>query len=460
MNRNDMLARLSEISDELDAMDADALTDDDEARQDELLTEADGLRSKVEQIEARDAKRKSIRDVVSRAEGSPGDDRGAPATVNRDDPFSYEGVLHGPDVRARALSAIEAVPHLEDRAKEQATRLVERIDNARGDLSRHLIVTGRTAYRTGFQKVLAGRQELLDDQERRALSEARALSSVDAGGGYAVPFTLDPTVIQGADGTSNPFRQISRTATTLTDSWNGVRSGGVTARWATEGAQAQDDAATYSQPSVDVHRAEAFVPYSFEIGQDWAGIEQEMALEFAFARDDIEATAFAVGSGSGQPQGIVTGLGGDQTVDTAGAFSVGNLYALRAAVPPRFRQNASWVAELNIYQTVRQFDANGGADLWVQLGGSEPNQLIGHDAYESSAMESDPTESDGFLAVLGDFARGFLIVDRIGMVVENVPHTFGGDGRPKGERGWFAHWRVGSDVIVPNAFRRLKVTSS
>jgi HK97 family phage major capsid protein len=58
------------------------------------------------------------------------------------------------------------------------------------------------------------------------------------------------------------------------------------------------------------------------------------------------------------------------------------------------------------------------------------------------------------ILVLGDF-RQFLIVDRVGMDVELVPHLFGTNRRPTGQRGIFAMWRNNSTVLVPGAFRKL-----
>jgi predicted phage gp36 major capsid-like protein len=41
------------------------------------------------------------------------------------------------------------------------------------------------------------------------------------------------------------------------------------------------------------------------------------------------------------------------------------------------------------------------------------------------------------------------------MDVELVPHLFGTNRRPTGQRGIFAMWRNNSAVLVPAAFRRL-----
>ena len=55
--------------------------------------------------------------------------------------------------------------------------------------------------------------------------------------------------------------------------------------------------------------------------------------------------------------------------------------------------------------------------------------------------------------IYGDFSQ-FVLVDRIGSTVEIVSHLFGSNRRPTGQRGALLWFRTGSDVVVPQAFRR------
>src|SRR5690606_13144857 len=139
-------------------------------------------------------------------------------------------------------------------------------------------------------------------------------------------------------------------------------------------------------------KAHCFVPFSIEIGQDWAGMEQAIREMIAFEKDDLEGTAFAVGAGDGsnQPVGIVTALDGSSSEiapTTAETFADDDVYKVENALAARFRANASWVANKGTYNTIRQFDANGGAALWERIGAAQPAQLLGYNAYEASAMK-------------------------------------------------------------------------
>lgn len=80
--------------------------------------------------------------------------------------------------------------------------------------------------------------------------------------------------------------------------------------------------------------------------------------------------------------------------------------------------------------------------------------LLGRGVYEMS--NADGTIAAGKrLSVYGDFRSGFTIVDRWPSSLELIPHLFGENRRPTGQRGAFLYARTGSDVVVPNAFRML-----
>ena len=49
------------------------------------------------------------------------------------------------------------------------------------------------------------------------------------------------------------------------------------------------------------------------------------------------------------------------------------------------------------------------------------------------------------------------IIDRVGLTRVYEPLVKGANGRPTGEAGWFCYWRVGSDVVNPDAFRLLNI---
>lgn len=367
--------------------------------------------------------------------------------------------------RDNALRAIEE-HHYDNSPDQDATRaridhLLRTVDKRDGDLARRILVTGTELYDRAFGKAcLALNTHGLTNEERAAL----AVGTTTAGG-FAVPFSLDPTVIMTNNSVVNPVRAVARVVTITGKQWQGITSAGISVSRAAEAAEASDNAPTIAQPTATPTRVQGFVPFSFEVDQDWTQMRSELGMMFEEAKDVEEATAFTTGSGvDPNPEGFITGIravgGSLVALAAAGTLAVGDLYKPVNALPPRHVANASWMANKGVYNLVRQLDTAGGANLWARLAEGRPARLIDYPVYEASAMAngSDLTTANTSLAVLGDFKK-FLIVDRVGMAVELIPHLFGATNRfPTGQRGLFAVWRNTSKVLDPNAFRLLETS--
>ncbi len=355
-----------------------------------------------------------------------------------------------------ARRAIEQArfPGVEDRSKSQAhvARLLDTKDDENATLARRILATGSPTYDRAFGKaVKASRTDGLTAEEQRALS-----LGTDSAGGFAVPFDLDPTIILTSDGVVDPLRQIARVEQIVGKQWQGVTSAGVTASRAAEAAQSSDNAPTLGDETVDTTRVHGFVPFSMELELSWSAIKSEITMLLADAKATEEADSFINGDGAApNPNGLLdatVGITAGSNV-TANTFSSSVLYDLEEALPPRFRNKAVWLGNRAVYNATRQLDTGGGADLWVRLADGQPAQLIGYNHYEASEMVAAAagTINDRYL-VLGDFSK-FLIVDRLGMNVELIPHLLGANQRPTGQRGIYAIWMNNCKVLVPGAFR-------
>jgi HK97 family phage major capsid protein len=482
--QNEIRGRLREIDAEHanQALPADARTEWNELneeleRNEELLGELRARRARVDQLAEREGNRE---DGTSFHTAPPG------ATRDQDiwDLSTVRSSVANPreatrELRERSLRAVEqarfpllqAANERRERAggltrediQEHLRSLLDTDDEMSdefdvGALARRMLVTGSPIYRRAWSKQLMGRP--LSADEQRALS-----IGVGASGGFAVPYVLDPTIIPTSNLSVNPYRAISRTIQITGEEWRGVSSAGVTANYGAEATEASDNAPTLAQPTIDVERAQVFIPFSIEVGQDWGALQAEMAGLIQDAKDDLEATKFTtgLGHGSSEPQGIITGATTTVSAGGVASFAVADVYKVEEALGPRFRPRAQWVANRFIYNKVRQFDTAGGAALWMQLGRGLANQvptpgntnaeLIGYPANEASPMGAALTTGTK-IALLGDW-RYYAIVDRIGMDVELIPHLFGTNRRPTGQRGLYAFWRNSAGVLDTNAFRVL-----
>lgn len=468
MTRSDLTSLLGDIKERMGALVAgmEERSEFDEAEQaewdvlDGWAADAERRLSKLDRIESIAAER-GIEDGVGIH---------APNVNMRasDDPFEkVDSFASSSELRGQAQTAIERLSDTPDDVRETLSDAVRRLP-ARGVADR-LLLTSSEQYRSAFWKMSQGRTPTPAEQ---AVFE-RAQSLTTTAGGFAIPFTLDPSVLLTNDGTANPVRQIANVKQIVTDEWNGVTSAGVTASWDGEAGEVSDDAMTLAQPSIDVEKAQAFIPFSIEVGEDWAQLEAEVRVALFDAKDRLEGTAFINGAGSGsdQPTGIITALDGgaaEVSPATAEAYAVADVYSTLSALAPRYRRSreqASWLAALGTMNATRQFDTAGGSSFWANLSADQPERLLGYRILESSDMDSSTdinpaATADNHVLIVGDFSR-YVVVDRVGLSVEFIPHLFAtGNNRPSGQRGFYAHWRVGADSIDDNAFSVLNVATT
>jgi len=245
--------------------------------------------------------------------------------------------------------------------------------------------------------------------------------------------------------------------TTTSNAWQGVTSAGVTAAWLAEGIASTDNTPTVGQIQITPLKAAAWVFGSFEVLSDTDFGTQLPGL-LADAKDRLEEAAFATGTGTAAPNGITVAATTQQTTITTGAYVIGDVYNLHAALPPRFRNspNCAFVCNVAQINRTRQLDTAGGASFWTNLGKDQPEQLLGKGIYESSSMYSGLTTTNKVM-VFGDFAQ-YYIIDRVGVSIIYEPMVTGTGASanlPTGQSGWFMYWRVNSNVSTVNAFRVL-----
>lgn len=354
----------------------------------------------------------------------------------------------------RASAAIERGPHMNDAARQRLTELVE-LDNRHAPMiARHMLLTGSPQYHQEFRDYIKSRGSYIGESLRTAMS------LTDAAGGYLVPFTLDPTIILTNAGIAGPLRSISTIKTITTDTWNGVTSAGVNAEWIGEGVQAADASPSFGQPTITPKKADAWVFGSYEVLAD-SGFASELGRLLADAKVRLEEAAFATANtGATIPRGVVAAVAAVTasivTSATTNAFVVGDLYNVSDALRPRDASQASWIGNKKIFSLSRRFDTAGGSAFWANLGMGVPQQLLGQPIYECSTM-TGVVSTGANIMLVGNFSE-YYIVDRVGMSVIYEPMVKStGNGRPTGQAGWFAFWRVGADVVDPDAFRLLQL---
>jgi HK97 family phage major capsid protein len=388
-------------------------------------------------------------------------------------------LVSGPELRARALDLIEndnkrsSWQLSDDRA--QAATLRSQDDHG---IAQHVLMTGTKEYREAYANYLR-HPGLGMRYDTPSLEATRAFTLTNANGGFLLPYILDPTIILTNNASANPFRRVSRVETTTSNAWQGVNSAGVNAALVAEGATAADAAPSdLAQVQVKPQKFAAWVLGTYEALDD-ENIGVQLPGMFADAKDRIESSYFATGSGTLAPLGIVTAMGVACRVapgatgtafqrSTATTGGLNDVLNLQATLPPRFRKSGkcAFMGNIFILNAVRGLDVYGGGAFWTNLTTDTPPSLMGQPVYEASDFPSTLTGTSAatgtasFTLVYGDWSN-FIIADRVGfsMLYDPLIKGTGSSAQlPAGEAGWYGFWRVGSTTGTTAAFRNLTVS--
>ena len=153
-----------------------------------------------------------------------------------------------------------------------------------------------------------------------------------------------------------------------------------------------------------------------------------------------------------------TGIEGGSSVVAAGTADTlvaADVYNVQGSLGARWQPAARWCANLAILNKLRQLETANGSLVFPELRTDQPT-LAGKPVRELSNMDSTLGGGAGNDSVLlyGDFSN-FVVSKRIGSAVELIPHLFGANRRPTGQRGMYVYARYGSDSVNDAAFRLL-----
>ncbi|MFN3228919.1 MAG: phage major capsid protein, partial [Asticcacaulis sp.] len=282
-----------------------------------------------------------------------------------------------------------------------------------------------------------------DDGDRMGLWEHKAGLSVGTSPGAVSGVLVPPEtarLIEQRLMTASPMREIATVRTVSSGTFRKpISTSGVVAGWVSETApRPETDPASLALmefPTAELYAApaatQALLDDSLVNLDEWLASE----VEDSFAAQ--ETAAFVSGDGVNKPKGF---LGYPTVADTsqqwgqigfvasgaAGGFSPSSpadrlidlIYATRAP----FRANGRFVMNRRTAAVIRKFKDASGDYIW------QPPSALGQSAsllgYPVTEIEQMPDIAANTLALaFGDFAKGYLIVDRAGVSVLRDPYT-------------------------------------
>jgi HK97 family phage major capsid protein len=270
--------------------------------------------------------------------------------------------------------------------------------------------------------------------------EAKAMSvGSNPDGGYLVPPEVE-TAIGRMLSKASPMRQIcdvrqiSGSVYSKPFNTNGIATG-----WVAEAA-ARTQTATATLAALQFPTMELYaMPAATQalLDDSVVNIDEWIAREVETVFAEQETDAFLNGDGVSRPKGILThtkvaqsawswGNTGYIATGVAGAFAAANptdkivdlIYALKAG----YRQNARFLLSRATQAQVRKFKDAQGNYLWQPAATADGSaMLLNFPVVESEYMPDIAT--DTFSLGFGDFKRGYLIVDRVGVRILRDPYS-------------------------------------
>ena len=296
------------------------------------------------------------------------------------------------------------------------------------------------------------------------------LSSASNSAGYVVPPETE-RAIERRLMAGSPMREIATVRTVGSGVFRKpVSTAGVTAGWVAEtAARPETDPATLALlefSSADLYACPAATQGLLDDAlidlDEWLAVE----VEDAFAAQ--ETAAFVSGDGVNKPKGFLayaTATEGSQTwgqlgtvaSGAAGAFASTNpadkLIDLIYAPKAQYRPNGRFVMNRRTVSAVRKFKDADGNYIWSPA--TRPGETASLLGYPVTEIETMPDVAANSLSIaFGDFARGYLIVDRAGVRVLRDPYS------AKPYVLFYTTKRVGGGVQNFDAIKLMKFAAS
>lgn len=365
---------------------------------------------------------------------------------------AFEGFKQANDER---LQQIEKQVSADIVTVEKVERLNRTLDEQKQALDHYIIKQGRPAL--DVSSIPGGHQKsspIFSHEHKQAFEhyirhgEEQALRSLEVkahaygsgpDGGYLVPAKVE-TEIASRLATLSPIRsvasvrQVSGAVLKKPYSLSGPSTGWV----GEESNRPQTNNAKLAElqfPTMEIYAMPAAT--STLLDDAAVDVEQWIAAEVETAFAEQESAAFINGDGVNKPRGfldyetvsednwawgklghVATGVADGLPADAPTDLLIDLVYSLKAG----YRQNSHWMMNRKTQSSLRKLKDENGNYLWqppASIG--QKASFMGFGLLEAEDMPD--MEANASAIAFGDFARGYLIVDRLGIRILRDPYS-------------------------------------
>lgn len=384
-----------------------------------------------------------------------------------------ETAIQGFESELKALQVAAQRPTLDysdaERKKRYRNEEHERLSGLFWETMRHGLETLGDDERKSVQRNFSTKALLKDDPDERKMRvlfdvERKALSVGDETvGGYLAPPELVQDIIKGVQLIS-PIRPLAAVRSTSRRSVQyPIRSGVFAAKWVAEtGMRSETAGLTYALEEIPNHEMYADVLVSDQDLEDAVfNLEQEILDNCTEQFAKAEGAAFVSGTGQGQPEGILTNasISADaQAGSASGNVTAAGLITIWGNLKTVYSKQATWLMNRATIAQIRGLTDSQGRFLWEPgLADGTPPNLLGSPYIEVPDMPNTPSATGTTYPILyGNVKRGYLIVDRINVVVRRLQEKYA----ESGQIAYLVRKRVGGQVVLPEAIRKLGAVHS
>ena len=256
-------------------------------------------------------------------------------------------------------------------------------------------------------------------------TKANILSGTDASGGFAVPENIAEMIMKTV-AEKSPIRQFSTVLTISSgNSLKIPRATVATATWDDESTFPSSPwSPTVDQVTITPYNLNAAVKISRDALIDIPNINAIAVNALADASAVKEGQAFAVGDGT-TSYGNITGLtnaSGLNNKAAAGAAAVTTDELIDLAfgqTKPEYHANARWAFNKATLNEIRQLKNSDNQYLWQPIvDAMGAGRLLEFPYFIAADLPNMATGTKSIF--FGDFAKGFYVVDREGLVVDRL----------------------------------------
>ena len=169
-----------------------------------------------------------------------------------------------------------------------------------------------------------------------------------------------------------------------------------------------------------------------------------------------EAPYLWTGTGTNQPQGVLTAADLGVTTNATNAITADEVIDLYYSLKDEYRRDATWAMNESTVKAIRKLKATGtGEYLWAPGFNSAPDTILGRPLRTSANIPA--IAADTKIMAFGDFSSGYKIADRQGFEFKILDQLYAANGQI-GFRG--AARMDGKGVLAGEAIKVLKTKAS